>query len=74
MIKDNWKFVLSTFMIIFIIAYFVITAGDTKNKRANFDGLVLTDKAGKSYMLEYTSSSKFNVVEFDVQLMRAKRP
>lgn len=72
-IKKNWKFVVSALVIIVVLTLGITISSDIKNTKTNYDGLIVTDKAGKSYMFEYSIAGRFNVIEFDVVNMRAKR-
>lgn len=59
--------------IIVVLAMFAVFTTDTNKSRTAIDGMVVTDKVGKSYMLEYSTANRFKVIEFDIVNMRAKR-
>jgi hypothetical protein len=71
-IKQNWRIVISLMLTIGLVSYLIIINNDNGDLKQRYDGLVVTDKAGKSYMLQYSVRSYFTVKEFDVEKMRLR--
>lgn len=71
-IKENWKPVLVFLILVGFIPYIFIKTADNDTLKQKYDGLVVTDKAGKSYMLQYSGRVYFTVKEFDVEKMRLR--
>ena len=68
--KKNAPFVIA-FLVGVCIA--IVTFSDDRKMKTAFDGIIVSDKVGNSFMLEHSFGSRFKVVEFDVVKMRAKR-
>jgi hypothetical protein len=57
---------------IIVALVFITNTNDKDNIKKSYDGLVVTDKTGKAYMLCYANFSKFTVKEFDLEKMKLR--
>lgn len=56
--------------IIFVILSLIDTFTGADKLKQQYNGLIMTDKAGKSYMVRQTIIGTFKINEFDVNKMR----
>lgn len=59
--------------VIIIVSILIVSISDNNNINTSLDGLVVTDKSGKSYILQHNIGKTFKVYEFDTMNMRMKR-
>lgn len=72
-ITKGWSYIKSfaTFsFIIFVALSLIDTFTGAEKLKQQYNGLIVTDKAGKSYMVRQTVLGTFKINEFDVSKMR----
>lgn len=67
-----WPHILGFLVGMVLVVVFITGNNDKENLKKSYDGLVVTDKTGKAYMLCYSNFSKFTVKEFDLEKMKLR--
>lgn len=70
-----FKYRYSILIFVFIIFTTVITVSsipDWDKSYKQFNGIILTDKSGQAYMLQYTMFNNFKIQEFDLNKMKLR--
>lgn len=67
----KWKKEIITFVTVSIIFIVYVTSlTDNSKIKQQYNGLVMTDKQGRSYMIRYNFLGMFTINEFDTTKMR----
>lgn len=71
-IKEHYRLVFSSLFLLVLLVFSTTAFTDKENIKKDYDGLVVTDKSGKAYMLQHKFNDRFVVKEFDLEKMKLR--